>query len=250
MVENRFTKPLGLVLIVAAHMVFCGLSHVRVIGIVDQNISLNFTFNTTIRNNSSIAVYKCISKQQKISEYPHCKSEIEVYPEFSSVIFHLTNLSLNNTETYWATLFRNGKTETSNKVELIVQEDNRRTSVPPVPSTFTQTTTSGSSSFLSSNVVTVIVVSPFLVLAAILPFLVICLAKPKGPTQEASQRTSNPPAQETLEVSVNSTGSSLVYSVLDFPKRPPSTVEFSPNNTEYASVSYLPEKKPRSHTNK
>lgn len=52
--------------------------------------------------------------------------------------------------------------------------------VPPETSTFTKTTNNGSSSFFSSQIVTVIVVSPFLLLAALLPFLVICLPKPKG----------------------------------------------------------------------
>ncbi|KAK5606062.1 hypothetical protein CRENBAI_000925 [Crenichthys baileyi] len=225
-------------------------THADVRGVVGQNISLQFTFNSSIRNDSRIAVYKCTDKEQKISEYPNYKNVFEIYPENSSIRFHLINLSLNHTEIYWATLFKNLKSKNSEKVQLTVQEENRSTSVPPVLSTFTKTANSGTSSFFSSRVLTVIVVSPFLLLAALLSFLVICLVKAKDQTQERPQRASNPTIEETVEVSVNTAGPSLVYSVLDFSKRPPSALGVSQNDTEYATVSYLPEKKPRPHTNK
>ncbi|MED6263167.1 hypothetical protein CHARACLAT_001682 [Characodon lateralis] len=250
MVENGFTKPLGLTLIVAANMFFYGLTHADVRGVVGQNISLQFTFNSSISNDSRIGVYKCTNEEQKISEYPNYKNVFEIYPKNSSIRFHLTNLSLNHTEVYWATLFKTSTNELSKRVQLTVQVENRSTPVPPVLSTITKTTTSGSSSFFSSRVVTAFVVSPFLLLAALLSFLVICLVKAKDQTQERPQRTSNPTIEETVEVSVNTAGPSLVYSVLDFSKRPPSALGFSQNDTEYATVSYLPEKKPRPHTNK
>uniref|UniRef100_A0A096LQ31 Immunoglobulin subtype domain-containing protein n=1 Tax=Poecilia formosa TaxID=48698 RepID=A0A096LQ31_POEFO len=250
MVENGFTKPLGLVLIVTAHMVFYDPSHADVIGIVGQNISLHFKFNKTITDKSHIIVYKCPDKEIKISEYPYYKNEFKIYPEDSSIHFHITNLSLNHSETYWAILVIDLITTLSkNKVKLIVQEDNLTTTVaptvPPETSTFTKTSSNGSSSFFSSQIVTVIVVSPFLLLAALLPFLVICLPKTKDQTQEGPQRSSTPTTQETVEVSVSTTDQSLVYSVLDFPKRPSSAVELGSNETEYATVSYLPEKKLR-----
>ncbi|XP_007541167.1 uncharacterized protein LOC103129877 [Poecilia formosa] len=251
MVENGFTKPLGLVLIVTAHMVFYDPSHADVIGIVGQNISLHFKFNKTITDKSHIIVYKCPDKEIKISEYPYYKNEFKIYPEDSSIHFHITNLSLNHSETYWAILVIDLITTLSkNKVKLIVQEDNLTTTVPPETSTFTKTSSNGSSSFFSSQIVTVIVVSPFLLLAALLPFLVICLPKTKDQTQEGPQRSSTPTTQETVEVSVSTTDQSLVYSVLDFPKRPSSAVELGSNETEYATVSYLPEKKLRPNANK
>ncbi|XP_032426995.1 uncharacterized protein LOC116725201 [Xiphophorus hellerii] len=251
MVENGFAKPLGLVLIVTAHMVFYDPSHADVIGTVGQNISLHFKFNTTITDKSRIAVYRCLEKQNKISEYPNYKNEFKIYPEDSSIQFHITNLSLNHSETYWAILIMDlSKIHSKNEVKLIVQEEYLTTTVPPETSTFTKTTNNGSSSFFSSQIVTVIVVSPFLLLAALLPFLVICLPKPKDQTQEGRQRSSTPTTQETVEVTVSTTDQSLVYSVLDFPKRPPSAVELGSNETEYATVSYLPEKKLRPNTNK
>ncbi|XP_008404977.1 uncharacterized protein LOC103463424 [Poecilia reticulata] len=251
MVENGFAKPLGLVLIVTAHVVFYDPSHADVIGIVGQNISLHFKFNTTVTDKSHIAVYKCLEKEIKISEYPNYKNEFKIHPEDSSIQFHITNLSLNHSETYWAILVVDLiKTHSKNEVKLIVQEDNLTTTVPPETSTFTKTTSNGSSSFFSSQIVTVIVVSPFLLLAALLPFLVICLPKAKDQTQEGPQRSSTPTTQETVEVSISTTDQSLVYSVLDFPKRPSSAVELGSNETEYATVSYLPEKKLRPNANK
>ncbi|XP_043985797.1 uncharacterized protein LOC122838856 isoform X2 [Gambusia affinis] len=215
MVENGFAKPLGLVLIVTAHMVFSDPSHAVVIGTVGQNISLHFKFNANITDESNIAVYKCLGEQRKISEYPIFKNEFKIYPEDSSIHFHITNLSLNHSETYWAILVINlSKIHSKNEVKLIVQEENLTTT------------------------------------AALLPFVVICLPKPKDQTQEGHQRSSSPTTQETVEVTVSTTDQSLVYSVLDFPKRPPSAVELGSKETEYATVSYLPEKKLRPNINK
>ncbi|XP_054906130.1 uncharacterized protein LOC129372694 isoform X2 [Poeciliopsis prolifica] len=250
MVENSLAKPLGLVLILTAHMVFCDSSHADVTGIVGQNISLHFKFNTTITYKSNFVVYKCLGKEEKISEYPNYKNEFEIYPENSSIQYHMANLNLNQSETYWAISVIDLKTTHSNKVKLIVREENPTTAVPPETSTFTKTTNNGSSSFSSSQIVTVIVVSPFLLLVALLPFLVICLPKPKDQPQERPQRFSTATTQDTVEVTISTTDHSLVYSVLDFPKRPPSSVELGSNETEYATVSYLPEKKLRPNTNK
>lgn len=48
--------------------------------------------------------------------------------------------------------------------------------------------------------------------------------------------------QETIEF--NSTSPpSVIYSVLDFHKRPSAVLEMNPNDTEYAAVSYLSEKR-------
>ncbi|MEQ2219157.1 hypothetical protein XENOCAPTIV_013375, partial [Xenoophorus captivus] len=127
MVENGFTKPLGLTLIVAANMFFYGPTHADVRGVVGQNISIQFTFNSSISSDSRIGVYKCTDKQQKISEYPNYKNVFEIYPENSSIRFHLTNLSLNHTEIYWATLFKTSTNEFSERVQLTVQVENRST---------------------------------------------------------------------------------------------------------------------------
>ena len=49
--------------------------------------------------------------------------------------------------------------------------------------------------------------------------------------------------QETVDASVNVTPVTMVYSVLDFPKRSSAVSEVNSNDTEYAAVSYLPEKR-------
>lgn len=43
-------------------------------------------------------------------------------------------------------------------------------------------------------------------------------------------------------MSVNVPEPSLIYSVLDFPKRASAVLEINPDDTEYAAVSYLPDK--------
>lgn len=107
---------------------FTDPSHAVVIGTVGQNISLHFKFNANITDESNIAVYKCLGEQRKISEYPIFKNEFKIYPEDSSIHFHITNLSLNHSETYWAILVINlSKIHSKNEVKLIVQEENLTT---------------------------------------------------------------------------------------------------------------------------
>lgn len=53
--------------------------------------------------------------------------------------------------------------------------------------------------------------------------------------------------QEVIEDYSSLPGPSVIYSVLDFPKRPPTVVEFDPNDTEYAHVSYPPDQRQDSH---
>ncbi|XP_068176587.1 uncharacterized protein [Antennarius striatus] len=53
--------------------------------------------------------------------------------------------------------------------------------------------------------------------------------------QQPQQQISNPIVQETENVS----SPTLVYSVLDFPKRTQVVLENNPRDTEYAAVSYL-----------
>lgn len=47
--------------------------------------------------------------------------------------------------------------------------------------------------------------------------------------------------QETVEVSMNGPEPSLIYSVLDFPKRASAVLDMNTDDTEYAAVSYLPD---------
>ncbi|XP_037829976.1 uncharacterized protein LOC119616765 isoform X2 [Kryptolebias marmoratus] len=107
----------------------------------------------------------------------------------------------------------------------------------------------GSSSFFTSRVVTVLMVSPLMLLVALLPFFMCCIMKTKDRQKdEEQQRASNPTVQETIEESNNVAGPSLVYSILDFPKRPPAAVELRHCGPEYATVSYLTDKRQSAHT--
>ncbi|KAJ4943057.1 hypothetical protein JOQ06_005566, partial [Pogonophryne albipinna] len=56
-----------------------------------------------------------------------------------------------------------------------------------------------------------------------------------------AQQSSNPTAQETVARIVPAPP--LVYSVLDFPKRTSAVMEINSSQTEYAAISYLPEKR-------
>ncbi|KAM9761614.1 uncharacterized protein ACNS7B_003992 [Menidia menidia] len=242
MVVNIVRKPLGFILIVSAHVIFNGHCQDWVRGISGKNISLQFTFNVSVTNESKFAVY--ITGEKKITEYPTFRSCFDIYPQNSSVFYHISNLTLNNSELYWASLFDKSKpAEMSNKVYLTVQEDPKNPTDSSLPFTPKTGTASGSSEFISNNTLAVLVVTPVMLLAVGLPFLLCCLIKTKDKQHEGPQRNSNPTVQESIEGSINAPGPSLIYSVLDFPKSPQAVVEFHPSDTEYASISYAPEKR-------
>ncbi|XP_045905458.1 uncharacterized protein LOC123971007 [Micropterus dolomieu] len=239
MVDNIVTKPLGLVVIIAAHMVFNGPSRAEVTGLLSNNITLQFPFNVSISNNSHFAVY---IDSKKIAEYRQGDRTgvFDVYSKNTTVFYHITNLNLNDSGYYWASLFKEGYAEESDKVQLIVREENRSSTVPPELNNNTTPENSERPSF--SHIITVFVVSPVVLLAAIFPWLIWCLVRTQDKDQPPPQQTSNHTVQEIVEVSNNVPAPSVVYSVLDFPKRPSAVLEINPNDTEYAAVSYLPEK--------
>ncbi|XP_051233400.1 uncharacterized protein LOC127350626 [Dicentrarchus labrax] len=248
MVDNIVTKPLGLVLIVAAHMVFNVSSQTKFTGNLGSDIILKFKFmsNVSLKKTSLLGVYigRSPTEEQKIFQYTQ---GIEgdyffVDPQNKSVSWQITNLTLNHSGSYWASLFDSEPPTESDKVQLVVQVENRSTTVPPMQSNTPIPEDSGSSSLI----VTVLVVSPVVLLAAILPGLIWCLVRTKDNQQQPpppQQQSSNPTTQETLEESKNVPGQSVIYSVLDFPKRPPTILEINPSDTEYAAVSYLTEKR-------
>lgn len=103
-------------------------SYASNIGIIGQNITFHFKFNTTITNDTRISIYKSERQEKKISQYSHNKSDIKVHSETSSVFYHMAHLTLNDTEVYWATLFVDNEPPIlSNKVQLTVREDYRNT---------------------------------------------------------------------------------------------------------------------------
>ncbi|KAM8744628.1 uncharacterized protein AB9X84_016136 [Acanthopagrus schlegelii] len=253
MADNTVKVPLGLVLIVAAHMVSNVSGHEVVTGILGTSIWLQFKFNVSITENSQlINVYegKVPNGQQKVDEYNtekvETKHRFEFGPDNYSIIWFLTNLTLNMSGCYWATVITDGTTE-SNKVKLIVREDNSSSTVSPMPSDSPATT--GNSS--NTHFVTVLVVSPVVLLAAVLPCLIWCLVRTKDKQEPPSLppgHGSNSTVQETFDDSKNVPASSLVYSVLDFPKRPSAVLEINPSDTEYAAVSYITENRQFGHT--
>lgn len=238
--ENTITKPLGLVLIVTAHMVFNDPSHAEVIGIFGSNITLQFTFNVSIKN-SDIGIYT--TGEKKIDDLKNRKSSFDIYPQNNSVFYHITNLTLNHTNTYWASLL-GGIPRKSNEVKLIVEERNI-SSTAPLPSTKpTVHVNESSSSFPTSNIIIIFAVLPVVLLATVLPWLICSLVRPKDKQQQQqSPQSSTPTVQESVASSSSVSAPSVIYSVLDFPKRPPTVVEINPRDTEYAAVSYLTEKR-------
>ncbi|XP_078114863.1 uncharacterized protein LOC144523276 [Sander vitreus] len=241
MVDNIVSKPLGLVLIVIARMVFNGTSRGEVTGILGNNTTLEFKFNISVTKH--FAVYT--TNHTKIAEYSQGKisssgGDFDVYPKNMSVFFHITNLQLYHSRIYWASLFMDsGFIIESKKVQLIVREENRSSTVTPKLNDTTINKESGSPSHI---VITVLVVSPVVLLAAALPLLIWCLVKTND-KQPPSEQCSNPTVQETVEASYNVPAPPLVYSVLDFPKRSSAVPEINPGDTEYAAVNYLPEKR-------
>ncbi|XP_030583061.1 uncharacterized protein LOC115778847 [Archocentrus centrarchus] len=258
--ENTITKPLGLVLIITAHIVFNDPSHAEVIGTLGSNITLQFIFNISFTKTNYIAIYTLGEK--KIDDYAKWKRSFDIYPQNSSVFYHITNLTINHSNTYWASVFLGfGSPEKSNEVQLIVEERNTSSTAPPTLTTHTGAHVNESSPI--TNIVIVLAVLPVVLLATVLPWLICSLVKPTemgsgddvkpslalNKQQQQQQQQQRPGQSSTLTVheSIESSSSmptaSVIYSVLDFPRRPPTAVEINPRDTEYAAVSYLQEKR-------
>lgn len=115
------------------HLLFCVhavSSQEEFTRIPGTNIDLQFKFNVSItKNNQIIIVNKYIDPngQQKIDEYNpekvKTKHHFSFDPDNYTVFWHLTNLTLNQSGVYWATVITEGTTE-SDKVKLIVREEN------------------------------------------------------------------------------------------------------------------------------
>ncbi|XP_029988502.1 uncharacterized protein LOC115418242 [Sphaeramia orbicularis] len=244
--DNVVIKPLGLVLIVTAHMVFNGHIRAEVVGILGTDVTLQFTFeNITQTDFSHVVLYG--PKQNKIKEClttSECLSVFVLNPGNRSISYHIRNLSHNHSHDYYAILVLQGDNlpfKESNRVQLVVREENQSSTVPPGPTLSTTKEGSGSSSSVSPHLVIVLAVSPVLLLVAMLPWLIWSLVRTKD-TQQQQQQTTTTTTQESNETCHPAPASSLIYSVLDFPKRPQTVTTVNPTDTEYADVSCLPEK--------
>ncbi|XP_035504246.1 uncharacterized protein LOC118318572 [Scophthalmus maximus] len=244
MVANIVTKSLGLVLFATAHVVFKGLRQAEVTGILGTNVTLHFTFDdTVINNNSHFAVYRPgMKKIAECSKNKGCSGGVVLdIHQNSSVQYHITKLQQDHCGIYWASLFINsGPPKESNKVQVFVQKENSSNTVSPLQTNITTLTKdSGSSSFSFYHIITILVV---VLLAAVLLLLIWCLVRDKD-KEQPQQQNSNPTVQGRVEGSYSAAPPSLIYSVLDFAQRPSAVLDIDPNDTEYANVSYLPEKR-------
>lgn len=100
-------------------------SHAHVIGTLGRNITLRFIFNSSIKNNSHIGIYT--TGEKKIADNLYEEKSFDLHPQNSSVCYHITNLILNHSNTYWASLFDKGGPKKSNEVQLIIKEKNSST---------------------------------------------------------------------------------------------------------------------------
>ncbi|XP_053287069.1 uncharacterized protein LOC128448442 [Pleuronectes platessa] len=242
MVDNIVRKPIGLVLLATAHMVFSGPCQGRFNGTLGSSFTFRFRFNDAVINESShFAVY--IKDIKKIAEHLGHKGNLGGggfnFDQNHSVLYHIEKLKQNDSGIYLATLFaRDSIPKESNKVHLCVQDGNRSVEVSPQ---LINTTNSGRPGPLSLHLVPVLL-APVVLLAAALPLLIWCLVRTKE-KQQQQQQNSNSTVQETVAGSSTGPPPSLIYSVLDFAKRPPAALDTQPNDTEYAAVSYLTEKR-------
>ena len=95
------------------------------VGSLGGNITLEFPFNFSV-SVTGFAIYKkknSTDEGQKIAGYLKGKIEgnLTVYPKNMSVYFEMTNLSLSQKGTYWASLFVDGIIEKSRRIELDVE---------------------------------------------------------------------------------------------------------------------------------
>ncbi len=104
----------------------------EVTGIVGNNITLQFTFNVSLTNVSLFGVYKKdLTKNNsplKIDQFGKGtgKRAFDIYHTNSTVFWHITNLKLNDSQSYWLSMFDNTDfPKKSNVVQLIVREENR-----------------------------------------------------------------------------------------------------------------------------
>ncbi|TWW58081.1 hypothetical protein D4764_07G0008000 [Takifugu flavidus] len=115
----------GIVVMVAAHMMFNVQSQTEVTGFLGTNITLKFTFpaDVSIQNNSHFVVHQNSKEQKKVAEYTQGNrgDVFEVHPENNSVLWHIIGVRLNDSGDYWASLV-NKRVIKSNTVWVNVRE--------------------------------------------------------------------------------------------------------------------------------
>ncbi|XP_078141885.1 uncharacterized protein LOC144539799 [Centroberyx gerrardi] len=240
MVHYTASKPLGLVLIVTARMVFSGPSRTEVTGFLGDRIFLQFKVenmpNTSI---ISVGLYKNTVKIHECPSHRNCSgSHVCAFHKTTvSAFYCIGNLTLGDSGNYLATFFnRRGIPTASNEISLIVRVPSTNSTVPPTAANSTDTTAEEilSPTDFSSLFFSVLGLSAAVLMVALLSWLIWSFKR----TKEQQQQDPNPTVQGTAEASSRVPAAPLVYSVLDFPKRGQAGVEIQPRDTEYAAISY------------
>ncbi|TNM87813.1 hypothetical protein fugu_006034 [Takifugu bimaculatus] len=231
----------GIVVMVAAHMMFNVQSQTEVTGFLGTNITLKFTFpaDVSIQNNSHFVVHQNSKEQKKVAEYTQGNrgDVFEVHPENNSVLWHIIGVRLNDSGDYWAGLVNKGVIK-SNTVWVNVREAATNCIVPPGQGNNSETEDMGEKWETGSGtaqIAAIAVVSTLVLMAAILPFLIWSLLGGKEKTEQPSHQFSNPEVQETPST-VSVSAHSVVYSVLDFPKRASGVTDINFSDADYANV--------------
>ncbi|XP_077464300.1 uncharacterized protein LOC144079419 [Stigmatopora argus] len=157
------------VLIVATHRVITGQSRARVTGTLGKKVTLQFTFNTSVSNDSHFAMYQNYNKKAEYCPLRGCSNELgfDIYSENAFVFGQITNLTQGHSGIYSATLFlEDGRTQTSGTVDLILREEKSNDTVSSAPKN--GNTTQNQPSILTSVIFAVIGVLLVVLLAGTL----------------------------------------------------------------------------------
>ncbi|KAK7901580.1 hypothetical protein WMY93_018349 [Mugilogobius chulae] len=223
-----------------------------VTGILGSNITLTFKFNISRISLTDIALYRdtgAEGNKSKIMEAKNNPGAFTIHTENATVLYHMINLTMKDSQTYYVGILVPPVSE-SNRVQLLVIQENSTTAgkyrtspsalllAPLCPDDRDR------SRGLSSPALTGAVLCPLLLLMLLLTAALLtahwCLRRTKetnGQVQDSSIPTVH---DRVVSTSVQGKpGSSLVYSVLDFPQRPARVLDLD-NDTQYASISYLP----------
>ncbi|XP_056132811.1 uncharacterized protein LOC130109866 [Lampris incognitus] len=251
MVDYTTSRPLALVLISTAHMVFTGLSLGEVRnGYQGSNITLEFRFqNISGTSIKSAGLYR--NDTQKINECPlesMCsESHVCVFNRHTTLAFYcIANLTFEHNGNYWVTLFMKSsgaQKVQSNSISLIVHKQKRWSTVSPPTANTTESETTGKmpERAFPLHYLMLLGVLAIAILAGSLTWFI----RRHRRNTEQRHHDPNPTVQVREEASHPAPAMSPVYSVLDLPKRPQGVVDTSqqrvdvePSDTEYAVIAF------------
>ncbi|XP_020789077.2 uncharacterized protein LOC110168002 isoform X2 [Boleophthalmus pectinirostris] len=261
--EMTRSKHLGVVHVFAmatllSAPVLCSTEVVN--GTVGSNITLTFRFNSSYAHElTDVGLYYGEHQKMAQCQASSCPSAFTVHNHNATVLYHLSNLTLEDSRVYYTALYTvKAPRPESNRVQLQVMEESQTTAPPPGTSSSSSPTSvsldKGLSQGLSSSVLTGAVLGPLLLLAGALFTVSWCILKSKELKEQIEDRsiptvhdrvpsvgacvTPGPSGSSCVDPPGPS-GSSLIYSVLDFPQRPTRVLDVD-NNAQYATIRYLP----------